>query len=83
MKATILDLRRRMSEILRALDRNESITILHRGKTKGVLRPARGARDDGGAVRDHAAFGMWKDRRDVKDVAKTVRRLRKGRVDAL
>ena len=41
MKASILDLRRRMKDILLALDRNESVTILYRGKEKAILSPSR------------------------------------------
>ena len=37
MKATIVDLRYRMNDILKALDRNEDVDILYRGKKKGVL----------------------------------------------
>ncbi|MBI2192911.1 MAG: hypothetical protein HYU36_13105 [Planctomycetes bacterium] len=42
MKASFLDLRRRMREVLRALERNESVTILYHGKEKAVLHPVRG-----------------------------------------
>ena len=41
MKASILDLRRRMKDILLALDRNESVTIFYRGKEKAILSPSR------------------------------------------
>ena len=37
MKATIVDLRYRMNDILKALERNEDVNILYHGKTKGVL----------------------------------------------
>jgi len=37
MQATIVDLRYRMNDILKALDRNEDVDILYRGKKKGVL----------------------------------------------
>lgn len=37
MQATIVDLRYHMSDVLKALDRNEDVDILYRGKTKGVL----------------------------------------------
>ena len=33
MKATIVDLRYRMKDILRALERNEDVSILYHGKT--------------------------------------------------
>ena len=69
MKASILDLRRRMKDVLLALDRNESVTILSptRQRTK---KP----------VKDHEAFGMWRDKKDITDVDAYVRNLRKGRL---
>ena len=39
MKASVVDLRYRMNEILKAIDRNEEVTILYHGKVKGVIRP--------------------------------------------
>jgi antitoxin (DNA-binding transcriptional repressor) of toxin-antitoxin stability system len=83
MKASILDLRRRMREVLRALDRNEPVTILYRGKQKGILYPADGRRRAAGRVSQHPAVGMWRDRADLQDVAKVVRNLRQGRSHAL
>lgn len=83
MEASILDLRRRMRDVLRALDRNEPVTILYRGKKKAVLQPSQGAERRGGSVGDHPAFGMWKHREDLEDAAAVVRDLRKGRSHAL
>ena len=37
MKATILDLRYRMKDVLRAIDRGEPVTVLFRGKEKARL----------------------------------------------
>ena len=37
MQATVVDLRYHMNDVLKALDRNENVDILYRGKTKGVL----------------------------------------------
>ena len=34
MKASIVDLRYKMNTILKALDRNEAVTILYHGKEK-------------------------------------------------
>ena len=82
MKASILDLRRRMGEVLKSLERNEPVSILHRGKEKGVIYPA-AARDNRTSVEEHPAFGMWKDRDDLDDVDQAVRTLRKGRGHAL
>ena len=85
MKATILDLRRRMPEVLRALDRHERVTILYRGKERAVLVPsgAKSAKQGKRSVSTHAAFGMWADRDDLTNVASHVRTLRKGRAHAL
>lgn len=81
MEASILDLRRKMSEIVRALDRNETITILYRGKKKGVLVPAKKSRSTEKRSEQHPAFGMWKNREDLKDVNAFVRNMRKGRLN--
>ena len=83
MRASILDLRRRMSEVLKALDRNESVTILYRGKEKGILHPINRGKSKYKSIADHPAFGMWKDRDDMKDVAKYIRDMRRGRFDAV
>jgi antitoxin (DNA-binding transcriptional repressor) of toxin-antitoxin stability system len=40
MKATILDLRYKMKDVLNALDKNEQVTVLYHGKVKGVIVPA-------------------------------------------
>jgi len=83
MEASILDLRREMSKVLAALDRNEPVTILHRGKRKGVLYPDGSGRKPAPSGTNHPAFGMWKDRDDMIDVEGVVRDLRKGRFHAV
>lgn len=40
MKATVVDLRYRMNDVLKALERNEKVTVLYRGKPKGILVPS-------------------------------------------
>jgi antitoxin (DNA-binding transcriptional repressor) of toxin-antitoxin stability system len=82
MKAGILDLRRRMAEVLRALDRNEPVTILYRGRVKAILLPAGKDRKQLGPVSEHPAFGIWHDHEEIKEVAAFVRGLRKGRFHA-
>ncbi len=39
MNASVTDLRYKMHDILKALDRNEKVTLYCRGKAKGVLSP--------------------------------------------
>ncbi|MEW6201321.1 MAG: type II toxin-antitoxin system Phd/YefM family antitoxin [bacterium] len=83
MKASILDLRRRMGDILHALDQNETVTLLHRGKPKGIIVPAAARKSRASSVREHPAFGIWKNRDDMRDVKQFARTLRKGRIHAV
>jgi antitoxin (DNA-binding transcriptional repressor) of toxin-antitoxin stability system len=85
MQASILDLRRRMPEVLRALDRNERVTIFYRGKERAVLVPSRSAaaKRSKGKAAHHKAFGMWADRKDLMDVVLHIRTLRRGREHAV
>lgn len=78
MKATVVDLRYRMSDVLRALERNEDVGILYHGKTKGVIRSCRTRQ--GGKVSAHPFFGMRKSR---DTVAAQMENLRGGRFRAL
>ena len=85
MEATILDLRRRMKDVLKALDRSESVRIFYRGMERATLVPSRKKAKAKSRVRlsDHPAVGMWKDRADMEDVAAYVRKLREPRHHAL
>lgn len=64
MKATILDLRYRMNDVLKALERNEKVTILYHGKPKGVITA--GSDREKATVREHPFFGMKKARTSVE-----------------
>lgn len=79
MRASILDLRRRMKDVLAALDRGEQVVLLHRGKEKGVIHPLGSTPARSEPASGHPAFGMWKDREDLCDVDQAVRNMRKGR----
>jgi antitoxin (DNA-binding transcriptional repressor) of toxin-antitoxin stability system len=78
MNATVLDLRRNMKRVLAAIDRNEAVTLTHRGRKKAIIVPCQQAQAER-RVDEHPAFGMWADRDDMADVAAYVRKLRKGR----
>jgi antitoxin (DNA-binding transcriptional repressor) of toxin-antitoxin stability system len=39
MNATVVDLRTKMKQVLRALDRREKVTLLCRGKIRGTIIP--------------------------------------------
>jgi len=77
MKASIVDLRYKTAEILKALNRNESVTVLYHGKVKGVIKPA--GETPAGSVKNHPYFGMLKDA--DKTVAEEMEHLRKPRHD--
>ena len=77
MKATVRDLRYRTKDVLEAVDRGEVVTVLYRGKEKARLTPLPKGR--GGTLIPGKAFGMWRDRTDLRDVSGYVRQLRRGR----
>ena len=80
MEASIVDLRYRMKDVLRAIDRGETVTVTYRGKEKARLVPSSAA---SARVlvnpRDHPFVGMWKDREDMADPVAYIRKLRQPR----
>jgi antitoxin (DNA-binding transcriptional repressor) of toxin-antitoxin stability system len=80
MEASIVDLRYRMKDVLRAIDRGETVTVMYRGKEKARLVPS-GAAAGRTLVNpsDHPACGMWKDREDMADPVAYIRKLRQPR----
>ena len=72
MKASIVDLRYKTADILKALDRNESVTVLYHGKVKGVIEPARKSSEL--KVKKHPFFGMSNSQeKSVIDELKNIR----------
>ena len=57
MKATVVDLRYKMNDVLKALDRKEQVTVLYRGKIKGILMPAE-KQITNLKISEHPFFGM-------------------------
>jgi len=64
MQATIVDLRYHMNDVLKALDRNEDVDILYRGKTRGVLVAK--VERTAGRVTGHPFFNMSGSKRSVE-----------------
>ncbi len=77
MKASIVDLRYKTSDILKALDRNESVTVLYHGKVKGIIKPAREKSES--RIQDHPFFGMREESRET--VLDELENMRKPRHD--
>ena len=59
MEASTVDLRYKMKDVLKALEQRDQVTVLYRGKPKGVLLPMPDAA--GQRVVDHPFFGMYGD----------------------
>jgi len=77
MKATVLDLRYRMKDVLKALDKREKVTISYHGRIKGTIVPA-GA-DKAIKVEDHPFFNMAEE--ETRSVAQQMGELRGSRFD--
>ena len=77
MKASIVDLRYKTKDILKALDRKESVTVLYHGKIKGVIKPA--GMETKFKISDHPFFGMTP--KPSKTVSEELEGLRKARYD--
>ena len=79
MKASVVDLRYRMKDVLRALRRRESVEILYHGKTAGYIVPP-GPKTAPKALSKHPFFGMHRDLgAAASDVKKAMDGLRGGR----
>ena len=71
MKASVVDLRYRMNDILKALDRNEDVSILCRGKLKGVIKAVHVKSEL--KVSNHPFFNMHDDSGSVDEVMDRLR----------
>ena len=65
MDASVVDLRYRMKEILKALDRNEDVNILCRGKLKGVIKAQKSSTKR--KVAEHPFFNMLAGQGSVEE----------------
>ena len=82
MDASIVDLRYKMRNVLRALQRREKINILYHGKLKGVLFPVETEnRQSKIPVEKHPFFGMSKSYKESVEMA--INQIRRTRYHAL
>ena len=77
MKASVMDLRYRTKEVLRALEGREEIILTHRGTTKGKIIPIEGKISSSPRITGHEAIGMWSDAQET--VPELIARIRKPR----
>lgn len=78
MNASVIDLRYKMNDVLKALDRNEDVTILYHGKVKGVISSRDHTKSK--KIIEHAFFNMNKTDESVEE---QMTQLRGGRFDDL
>ncbi len=79
MKASVVDLRYKMKEVLKALRRRETVDILYHGKLAGTIIPPR-LNPTKASLMKHSFFGMHRDLgATAKDVEKVMDELRGGR----
>ena len=79
MNATMLDFRKRMSEIQGAISRRERVTVSSHGRPWAVIVAWEDAKPNTPSARDCAAAGMWADREDLASPTDYVRSLRAQR----
>jgi len=78
MQTNAVDLRHNMKDIMRAIERQEPVTVLYHGREKAVMRAIEHA--DSMTVEQHPFFAMNNDKTSVEQVMQS---LRGGRFDAL
>jgi len=82
MKASVVDLRYKMKDVLKALRRNESVDILYHGKIAGTIFSPKKTfvKKD---IKKHPFFGMHEKRHKNKSMETLIDELRGGRYRAL
>ena len=64
-------------DVLRAIDRGETVTVLYRGKEKARLVPI--TSKEPVLASDTPACGIWKDRKDMADPVAYIRKMREAK----
>ncbi len=77
MEASIVDLRYKTTEIVAALDRNESVNIYYHGALKGIINPITTAKKSKNVTK-HPFFGMARD--ETISVEEQINNLRMARI---
>jgi len=79
MKITTKQLRMQPGRIISQAENGQEITITYRGRPRAKIVPlTTGRSTDSGDTGDEL-FGIWKNRKDIKDVEQYIRNLRRGR----
>lgn len=73
MGSSVLDLKKQLPDILRALKRQEKVVVSYGDKKLALLQPLPEGADVENDIRDNPAFGIWRNREDLADPAAYVR----------
>ena len=76
MEASIVDIRYKTKEILKALENNETVNITYHGKIKGIISPVIKNKNK---IDEHPLFGSLKE--ENGSVEDELNSLRSGRYD--
>ena len=82
MKASVVDLRYKMREVLKALRKSEKVDILYHGKVAGTIYPAL-YRKKKQELKRHPFYGMYESRYKHASVESIMDELRGGRYRAI
>ena len=63
MKASVDDLRYKMNEVLKALDRREKVTLIYHGKVKGTIDPLKSGQMT--KVAEHPFFNTAREEQKI------------------
>ena len=77
MTSTAKELRFHTKDILDSVHRGEEVIITFRGKPYAKIVPLKETKKDKNSHNE--LFGIWKNRKDIKNVNEYIRNLRKGR----
>jgi prevent-host-death family protein len=77
--ATARDLRYKTSSILENINKGEDVIITLRGKSVAILKSIKEYKKERGKGFKPIGFGLWKERKDLKNVREWIDERRKSR----
>ena len=79
MEITTKQLRAQPGKIISQVNKGLDVTITYRGKPSAKIVPLTVKETTAVYDTEDELFGIWKDRKDIKDVGQFVRNMRKGK----
>ena len=79
MKITTKQLRMAPGRIISQVNNGQEIIVTYRGKPSAKIVPIAERQNSNLEETGNELFGIWKNRKDIKDVEQYIRKIRKGR----